>query len=129
MKHCPIDNSINILGRKFTLHILRDMILLKQKRFSEFIDSIEGISTKTLSIRLKEMEEADLINRIVVSSRPVQTEYTVTGKGKMIEPILELLAEFSMRYEPKVIFKAGNQRDLEELFGNNTRFSSVLIIK
>ena len=105
------------------------MILLKQKRFSEFIDSIEGISTKTISIRLKEMEEADLINRIVVSSRPVQTEYTVTGKGKMIEPILELLAEFSMRYEPKVIFKAGKQRDLEELFGNNTRFSSVLIIK
>jgi DNA-binding HxlR family transcriptional regulator len=129
MKHCPIDNSINILGRKFTLHILRDMILLKQKRFSEFIDSIEGISTKTISIRLKEMEEADLINRIVVSSRPVQTEYTVTGKGKMIEPILELLAEFSMRYEPKVIFKAGKQRDLEELFGNNTRFSYVLIIK
>jgi DNA-binding HxlR family transcriptional regulator len=129
MKHCPIDNSINILGRKFTLHILRNMILLKQKRFSEFIDSIEGISTKTLSIRLKEMEESGLINRVVVSSRPVQTEYTVTGKGKMIEPILELLAEFSMRSEPKVIFKDGKHRDLEELFGNNTRFSSVLIIK
>jgi DNA-binding HxlR family transcriptional regulator len=101
------------------------MILLKQKRFSEFIDSIEGISTKTLSIRLKEMEESGLINRVVVSSRPVQTEYTVTGKGKMIEPILELLAEFSMRSEPKVIFKDGKHRDLEELFGNNTPFSSV----
>lgn len=125
MKHCPIDNSINILGRKFTLHILRNMILLKQRRFSEFIDSIEGINTKTLSIRLKEMEEAGLINREVVSNRPVQTEYSISGKGKMIEPILELLAEFSMRYEPKVIFKDGKQRDMEELFGNNIRLSSV----
>jgi DNA-binding HxlR family transcriptional regulator len=81
MKHCPIDNSIRILGRKYTLHILRNMILLKQKRFSEFLDSIEGIHTKTLSIRLKEMEEEGIVNRVVVSSRPVQTEYSVTEKG------------------------------------------------
>jgi DNA-binding HxlR family transcriptional regulator len=66
------------------------MILLKQKRFSEFIDAIEEISAKTLSVRLKEMGEAGLVDRIVVSSRPVQTEYIVTDKGMMIEPILEL---------------------------------------
>lgn len=71
------------------------------------------------------MEEEGLINKVVISSRPVQTEYTVTGKGKMIEPILERLAEFSMRYEPKVIFKDGKQQDFEGLFGNNTRLSSV----
>ena len=57
MKRCPIDNSIKMIGRKFTLHILRNMILLKQKRFSQFLGSIEGISTKTLSIRLNEMEK------------------------------------------------------------------------
>lgn len=55
LKHCPIDTSLNLLTRKFTLHILRNMILLKQKRFSEFMDSIEGISTKTLCIRWKKM--------------------------------------------------------------------------
>jgi len=125
MKHCPIDTSINILGRKFTCHILRNMILLKQKRFSEFMDSIEGINTKTLCIRLKEMELDGLINRIVVSKRPVQTEYVVTEKGRTIEPILELLAEFAMKYEPRVIFKDGKQRDFEGVFGNNTRLSSV----
>ena len=41
MKRCPIDNSIKMIGRKFTLHILRNMILLKQKRFSQFLGSIE----------------------------------------------------------------------------------------
>jgi DNA-binding HxlR family transcriptional regulator len=88
IKRCPIDTSLNILGRKFTLHILRNMILLKQKHFKEFLNSIEGISTKTLSIRLKEMEENGLVKRVVVSSRPVHTEYAVTDKGMMVEPSL-----------------------------------------
>ena len=46
MKCCPIDNSIKMIGKKFTLHILRNMILLKQTRFSQFLDSIEGIRYK-----------------------------------------------------------------------------------
>jgi DNA-binding HxlR family transcriptional regulator len=83
MKRCPIDNSIKMIGRKFTLHILRNMILLKQKRFSQFLESIEGISTKTLSIRLNEMEKEGLITRIVISTKPVQIEYSLTEKGEM----------------------------------------------
>jgi DNA-binding HxlR family transcriptional regulator len=100
---CPMDNSIRILGRKFTLHILRNMIVLKQKRFAEFLDSVEEISTKTLSIRLKEMEKEGLINRVVISDRPVQTEYYVTEKCRMMEPVLEFMAEFSLKYEPQMI--------------------------
>ena len=100
------------------------MISLKQNRFSEFEHSIEGISSKTLSIRLKEMEEEGLINRVVVSSRPVQTEYHLTEKGKMIGPMLELLAEISMRYEPKVKLNEVKERDLKNV-GINSRFSSV----
>jgi DNA-binding HxlR family transcriptional regulator len=119
-----IDDSINILRRKFTLRILRNMISLKQNRFSEFEHSIEGISSKTLSIRLNEMEEEGLINRVVVSSRPVQTEYHLTEKGKMIGPMLELLAEISMRYEPKVKLNEVKERDLKNV-GINSRFSSV----
>jgi DNA-binding HxlR family transcriptional regulator len=94
MKHCPIDNSVNILGKKFSLNILRNMILLQQKRFSEFIESIKGINSKTLSTRLREMEEDDLIKRAVISSKPLHTEYTVTEKEKMIEPMLEILGVF-----------------------------------
>lgn len=71
------------------------------------------------------MEEEGIVNRVVVSSRPVQTEYFVTEKGMMIEPLLEVLAEFSMKYEPKIIFKDGKQRNLEGLLGSGTRLSSV----
>ena len=125
MKRCPIDNSIKMIGRKFTLHILRNMILLKQKRFSQFLGSIEGISTKTLSIRLNEMEKEGLITRAVISTKPAQIEYYLTEKGEMFEPILKLLGELSVKYEPAIIFKNGKPRDFEDVFGRNVRLSSV----
>ena len=98
MKCCPIVNCVKMIGKKFTLHILRNMILLKQKRFSEFLGSIEGISTKTLSILLHEMEKEGPITRVVISTKPVQIEYSLTKKGKIFEPILRLLGELSVKY-------------------------------
>jgi DNA-binding HxlR family transcriptional regulator len=125
MKCCPINNSIKMIGKKFALHILRNMILLKQKRFSQFLGSIEGISTKTLSIRLHEMEKEGLITREVNSTKPVQIEYSLTKKGEMFEPVLKLLGEFSVMYEPAVIFKDGKPRGPEGVFGRNVRLSSL----
>jgi DNA-binding HxlR family transcriptional regulator len=60
MKCCPVDNTFKIIGKKFTIHILRNMSL-KQSHFNEFIDSIEGINPKTLSTRLREMERNGII--------------------------------------------------------------------
>jgi DNA-binding HxlR family transcriptional regulator len=114
-----------MIGRKFTLHILRNMILLKQRRFSQFLGSIEGISTKTLSIRLNEMEKEGLITRVVISTKPVQIEYSLTEKGETFEPILKLLGQLSVKYEPAIIFKDGKPRDFEDVFGRNVRLSSV----
>jgi DNA-binding HxlR family transcriptional regulator len=71
------------------------------------------------------MEKEGLINRVVISTKPVHTEYSITEKGKMLEPVLELLGEFSMRYEPTIIFKDGKPRDFEGVFGSNIRLSSV----
>ena len=101
------------------------MILLKQTRFSQFLDSIEGLSTKTLSIRLHEMEKEGLIKKAIISTKPVQTEYYVTEKGKMLEPVLELLGDFSMTCESKTIFKDEKPRDFEAVYGSNVRLSSV----
>ena len=124
MKHCPIDNSLKIVGKKFTMHIIRNMILLKQKRFSEFLKSIEGISTKTLSIRLQEMEAGRLIIRNIIDRRPLQIEYTLTEKGKELEPILVQMANFSMKWEPKKIFKKEKPLTVKEAYGTE-RLSKI----
>jgi DNA-binding HxlR family transcriptional regulator len=118
MKTCPIDHSLKIFGQKYALHIIRNMLLLKQNRFGQFLRSIEGINTKTLSVRLRELENVDLIKRNIINSRPPQTEYLLTNKGMALEPILAHIAAFSARYEPKIIFKDGKQRmTVKQIFG------------
>jgi len=124
MKYCPIDNSLKIVGKKFTMHIIRNMILLKQKRFSEFLKSIEGISTKTLSTRLQEMEAGHLIIREIIDRRPLQIEYTLSEKGKALEPILVQMANFSMQWEPKKIFKKEKPLTVKEAYGTE-RLSKI----
>src|SRR5213594_470993 len=81
MKICPIDRSLKILGQRYALHIMRNMILLKQNRFTQFLNSIEGISTKTLSLRLQQLEEYGLIERKVIPGRPAHTVFSLTKKG------------------------------------------------
>src|ERR671911_290481 len=94
-KCCPVFNTLSIIGKKFTLLLLRNMIFLKQKRFNEFLNSIEEINPKTLSIRLKELEKDRLIKREVFNETPVRIEYYLTEKGKALQPILEQMGLFS----------------------------------
>ncbi|HEX9317893.1 MAG TPA: helix-turn-helix domain-containing protein [Nitrososphaeraceae archaeon] len=104
MKICPIDRSLKILGQRYALHIMRNMILLKQNRFTQFLNSIEGISTKTLSLRLQQLEEYGLIERKVIPGRPAHTVYSLTKKGMDVQRILAEIASFSIKYEPEIIF-------------------------
>ena len=115
MKTCPIDNTFKIIGKKFTVHILRNMAL-GQKRFNQFLDSIDGINPKTLSARLREMEKNGIIERTVFPGTPVRIEYNVTKKGKALKPILEQMAAFSMQYCAKEIFKDGEPRTYKDVF-------------
>jgi len=117
MKGCPINNSLKIFQQKFALNIIRNMMLLKQSKFSQFLGSIEGINTKTLSIRLKDLEGYGLIERNVTQQRPLQVEYSLTKKGKALDPILSLMAEFSFQYEPEKIFKDKKPRHVKPYFG------------
>lgn len=114
---CPIDTTFKIIGKKFTLHILRNMNLLNQSRFNQFLESIEGINPKTLSVRLREMEKNGLITRKMYPEMPPRVEYSITEKGKALKPIVMKMAEFSMKYCAKDIFKDGKPRTLKQVFG------------
>ncbi len=117
LKGCPINNSLKIFQQKFALNIIRNMMMLKQTKFSQFLGSIEGINTKTLSIRLKELEGYGLIERNVTQQRPLQVEYSLTKKGKALDPILVLMAEFSFQYEPEKIFRDKKPKHVKQYFG------------
>jgi DNA-binding HxlR family transcriptional regulator len=104
MKTCPIEVALNILGKKWALQIIRDLFRGKG-RFSDFIKTNPQISTKMLSLRLKELQESGIINKSVVSTTPVKIEYSLTRKGKELNRILFQLAEFSLKNYPKEVYK------------------------
>ena len=116
-KCCPVDNTFKLVGKKFTIHILRNMIILNQTRFNQFLESVEGINPKTLSVRLREMEKSGLIKRQVHTQIPIKIEYTVTEKGKELKSIIMQMAAFSMKYCSSDVFKDGKPRTLEQVFG------------
>ena len=125
MKVCPIDRSLKIMGQRYALHIMRNMILLKQNRFNQFLNSVEGINTKTLSIRLHQLEEYGLVARKVIPGKPAHTEYYPTQKGMAVQRILAEIASFSTKYEPEIIFVDKKPRNnMKALYGTE-RLSEV----
>jgi len=103
MKSCPIEVALNIIGKKWSIQIIRDLFRGK-KRFSEFLDSNPLISTKMLSLRLKELQDSGLIKKSVISVTPVMIEYSLTQKGKHLNRVLFQLAEFSLKNYPTEVY-------------------------
>ena len=117
LKCCPIDNTFKLIGKKFTIHILRNMLLRDQSRFNQFMGSIEDINPKTLSARLREMEKAGLIKRKVFNETPIRVEYSLTDKGKSLRSILEQMAAFSLKFCCNHVVKDGKPKTLHQVFG------------
>ena len=117
MSACPIDFSFKILGQKFMILILRNLILFGKKRFSNLLESVEGINQKTLSIRLKELENGGIIKRKIYSENPVRAEYLITKKGRMLRPVLEQMAAFSLSYCSDSVFEDKKPRSFKEIVG------------
>jgi DNA-binding HxlR family transcriptional regulator len=117
MSACPIDSSFKILGQKFMIPILRDLTLFGKKRFSNLLESVEGINQKTLSIRLKELENGGIIKRKIYSQNPIRAEYLITKKGRMLRPILEQMAAFSLSYCSDSVFEDKKPRSFKEIVG------------
>ncbi len=117
MKCCPVENTFRVVGKKFTVLILRDMMLFHKSRFNQFLESVEGINPKTLSVRLREMEKNGLIERKVFPETPIRIEYYLTEKGKALKPILEQMASYSMQFCCEDVFKDGKPRTFREVFG------------
>jgi DNA-binding HxlR family transcriptional regulator len=114
MKRCPVDNTFKIIGKKFTVLIVRNM-MSNQTRFNQFIESIEGMNPKTLSTRLKEMEKDGLIHRKIYHETPIRIEYYLTEKGEHLKSILDQMALFSAQFCVKDVFEDGKPRTNNEI--------------
>jgi DNA-binding HxlR family transcriptional regulator len=114
MKACPVDTTSKIIGKKYTILLIRNM-LSNHKKFNQFLESIEGMNQKILSTRLKEMEREGLVTRRVYAEMPLRVEYFLTEKGLATKPILDQMAAFSLQYCSKDVFEDGKPRTLQDV--------------
>src|SRR5437870_13620971 len=94
---CPIARTLDIIGDRWTLLIIRDLFL-GRRRFNEFRQSTPRISPKLLSERLKRLEDQELVERAVVAGYPPRAEYRLTPTGRSLLPPLFALAHWASEH-------------------------------
>ena len=95
---CPVDKTLNLINKKWSIQIIRDMFFGK-KHFKEFKEDNPKLSNKVLSNCLKELEENCLIRKEVLNTTPITTEYYLTEYGRSMNRIVYELAMFTLHDE------------------------------
>jgi DNA-binding HxlR family transcriptional regulator len=95
-KFC-VQKTLKIIGSKWTVLILRELCD-GTKRFGELEKNLEGISSKTLSIRLKELEKNGILKKKIYPTIPPKAEYTLTPKGQSLKSIISSMHEWGEHY-------------------------------
>lgn len=96
---CPVANVLDVFGDKWTLLVVRDLILGKS-RFGEFSESVEAIPTNILADRLKRLEQSGIVTKTPYCRKPVRYEYELTDKGRDLIPVLEAMAAWAGKHLP-----------------------------
>ena len=86
--NCPVEKTLNIIGKKWAVLIIRDLLGGK-KRFCQLLSSLSGISPRTLSARLRELEANGVIRKKIFPEIPLHVEYSLTKRGGGLHYILD----------------------------------------
>lgn len=96
---CPITNTLDLLGDKWTLLIIRDLFLDKHT-YGEFQASPEGIPTNILAERLKRLLENNIIVKEAYQDNPVRYAYSLTENGKALAPVIKEIVKWGLKHIP-----------------------------
>ncbi len=107
---CPLNASVEMLGDRWSLLIIRDMMLRGSRTFKEFLDSYEGIATNILADRLRKLEAYGIITSNQDPSDGRKLIYALTAKGIDLAPVLAEMVLWAARHE-----KTGNQQLVRQL--------------
>jgi DNA-binding HxlR family transcriptional regulator len=113
---CPIKTSLGVLGKKWTMLIIRDIGFLKINRFNRILESIAGLTPRVLSMRLKELKKEGFIECTEEKRLPMMVLWSLTRKGKDTVPILMQLTAFGSKWYSDVVFEDKMPRTLKEIF-------------
>ena len=96
---CPVATTVRLIGNKWKLLILRNLIYNGKQRFSNFTKTVTGISKKVLTDNLRALEDDGLIVREVFAEVPPRVEYSLSELGKTLKPVLDAMWEWGTDYK------------------------------
>lgn len=98
--HCPQYLALEVIGDKWTLLIIRDMIISGKQYFGEFLKSKEKIASNILTNRLQSLEQEGIVYKTKDTEHKQKIIYLLTQKGIDLFPILMENAKWSLKYKP-----------------------------
>ena len=99
LPECPVATTVQLIGNKWKLLILRNLIYNGTQRFSDFIKTVPGISKKVLTDNLRALEDDGLVEREVFAEVPPRVEYSLSALGKTLKPILDAMFDWATDYK------------------------------
>jgi DNA-binding HxlR family transcriptional regulator len=91
---CPITATATILGRKWHPVIVHRLLQRGPLGFNALKEAVDGVSSKVLSDSLEDLEEHGLVDRAIVSEKPFRVEYSLTERGRSLEPVIGAMREW-----------------------------------
>ena len=102
LPECPVATTVRLIGNKWKLLIVRNLMYDGKQRFKDFIKSIPAISKKVLTDNLRSLENDGLIEREVFSEVPPRVEYSLSPLGQSLKPILDAMYDWGTNYKKSV---------------------------
>ena len=110
--HCPIATTLDVVGDKWTLLVVRDIGLFNKHRNKDFQEAGEGIPTNILANRLKSLVKYGLVEKRIYQNNPPRYEYHLTDSGKGLLPVIRAMAVWAEEYIENVRIPGNvHQRD------------------
>jgi DNA-binding HxlR family transcriptional regulator len=114
---CPVETSLNTLGRKWALLIIRDVGVYGIDRFNQLLKSLSGIPEKVLATRLKELESEGFLVRTVERAIPPQVvRWSLTEKGLDAARVGMMMAAFGCKWNADKVFDDKRPRKMHEIY-------------
>ena len=99
LPECPVATTVQLIGNKWKLLILRNLIYKGSQRFTEFTKTIPAISKKVLTDNLRSLEVDGLIEREIFAEVPPRVVYSLSPLGKTLKPILDAMVDWGTEYK------------------------------
>ncbi|MGN1061400.1 MAG: winged helix-turn-helix transcriptional regulator [Candidatus Coproplasma sp.] len=99
LPECPVATTVQLIGNKWKLLILRNLFYSGKQRFTDFLKTVPGISKKVLTDNLRALEEDGLVIREVFAEVPPRVEYSLSELGNTLKPILNAMHAWGTDYK------------------------------